>query len=345
MVSTQQPLSARKSGGGCNVNSRTPSWRYSLNLFSAGGKNCETIWSHSESVNSVTSSISPLEFLEGKMRTGQWELRTWSSPAKVLLQSVLLTALVLIGGVVQEASDQTEYGYEGKSPDGPNKWGELRPDWVMCAKGRQQSPIQIRTDRAKVDLTLTELNISYNVPSSGYIINEGHALSVEVGDAGHLFLDGQDYTLLHFHFHSPSEHVIDGVQPPLEMHMVHESADGKTLAVIGIPFMEGPPSPFLDQFWSKVPEVDKSQVKVDVGQLVVDAPHLLRVGPKYARYMGSLTTPPCTEGVIWTVALEQSNTVSLEQLRAFKLVLPEPSDRPTQKLHGRDVRLRMVDRQ
>ncbi|KAL3697963.1 hypothetical protein R1sor_012039 [Riccia sorocarpa] len=121
----------------------------------------------------------------------------------------------------------------------------------MCGKGRQQSPIHIRTHRAKVDLTLTELNVSYNVLSSGYMINEAHALSVEVGDAGHLFLDGQDYTLLHFHFHSPSEHIIDGVHPPLEMHMVHESADGKTLAVIGIPFMVGSPSPFLDEFWIK----------------------------------------------------------------------------------------------
>ncbi|KAL2623698.1 hypothetical protein R1flu_003903 [Riccia fluitans] len=253
----------------------------------------------------------------------------------------MLVALFLIGRMVQGAS-QIDYGYNHNSPNGPSRWGHLSPEWILCSEGRQQSPVHIRTQRERVDLTLTDLNTSYNVPSSGYIINEGHALSVEVGDAGHLLLDGEDYTLLHFHFHSPSEHIIDGVRPPLEMHMVHESSDGKKLAVIGIPFKEGPTSPFLDQFWSKVPEVQKTQVKIDIGQLVVDAPHLLRVGPNYARYMGSLTTPPCTEGVIWTVSLEQSNTVSLEQLQAFKQVLPEPSNRPTQKLHGRDIRLRMI---
>ncbi|KAG6541257.1 hypothetical protein Mapa_017308 [Marchantia paleacea] len=236
---------------------------------------------------------------------------------------------------------EIDFGYHRNSPNGPKNWGRLKPEWTTCNEGRQQSPIHIRTDSAKLDTTLTDLNVSY-VPSPAVLFNDGHALEVDVENAGHFWVDGEDYTLLHFHFHSPSEHVIDGIQPPLEMHMVHESADGTKLAVIGIPFKEGPPSPFLDEFWSKVPLVDKKEKKVDIGQLVVDAPHL-HLGPNYARYKGSLTTPPCTQDIIWTVSLDNWNTISADQIRAFRQVLPEPSARPTQKLHGRDVYLRATN--
>lgn len=259
--------------------------------------------------------------------------------------------VVVVAAVVVAA--EVDFGYREHSPTGPENWGRLDPAWATCSAGREQSPVHIRTDgrRARRDLpALPALNFSSYAPSPAVLFSDGHALTVDVvAGAGSLWVDGREYELRHFHFHSPSEHVIDGVRPPLEMHMVHESLDGDVdvdggttarLAVIGVPFKDGPPSPFLDEFWREVPRLALvgAGVALDIGLLVVDAPHL-RLGPDYARYRGSLTTPPCTQDVLWTVSLDHWNTISPDQIRAFRQILPEPSARPTQKLHGRHVYL------
>nr|CAD1826222.1 unnamed protein product [Ananas comosus var. bracteatus] len=158
-------------------------------------------------------------------------------------------------------------------------------------------------------------------------------------DAGALWINGTKYDLKQLHWHSPSEHAINGQRYFLEMHMVHQSADQK-IAVVGILYRTGRPDPFiagLKPYIKKIANTHEAEEKVGV----VDPSSLKRGGRSYYRYMGSLTTPPCTEGVVWTI-IKKVRTVSKEQVHLLREAVNdgfEMNARPIQKINDRIVSL------
>ncbi len=215
------------------------------------------------------------------------------------------------------------YGGEG----GPEHWGELSPDNQLCAVGRQQSPI----DLSGAMSAGIPAPAAHWIPTQGaMVVNNGHTIQVDVPEGGNVTLDGKDYTLKQFHFHHPSEHTIDGKQFPLEAHFVHASSDGD-LAVIGVMFLEGSANPNLDAIWATAPGREgKAAVAFNI-----DAAAFMPASGSAFRYEGSLTTPPCSETVHWTV-MATPVTASPSQLAAFGALFPHNA-RPVQPLNRRYV--------
>ena len=164
------------------------------------------------------------------------------------------------------------------------------------------------------------------------IVNNGHTVQVDTVGSGVLVIGGDRYFLQQFHFHTPSEHTVDGHSCPLEVHFVHRTAGGK-LAVVGLLFEEGAENPALTPFWSRMPK--SAGPPVDLGRGGVDIRKVLPARHDVYRYAGSLTTPPCSEGVSWLV-LKEHATASAAQIGAFR-ALVRHDNRPIQPLEGRAI--------
>ena len=233
------------------------------------------------------------------------------------------------------AAEAPEWHYEGA--EGPANWGTLSPTFAACSEGRNQSPIDITkaTPAATAELRTTfppaELHIAHHEHIADGI-NNGHTIQINYPDAETLTLGGVDYQLTQYHFHSPSEHTVDGKRFPMEMHLVHKSADDR-LAVVGVFIAEGAHNKAFDPVWANLPgqkgvETHYPAVKVDVDAL------LPTVRTSY-RYDGSLTTPPCSEGVSWIV-MTTPIELSSEQVAAFTRLIKD-NNRPVQPLNGRTI--------
>ncbi|KAI3461412.1 hypothetical protein Pfo_018075 [Paulownia fortunei] len=248
-----------------------------------------------------------------------------------------ILVLVACLTTAQEVDDEREFSYEKDSEVGPSHWGEIRPEWKECNSGRMQSPIDLLDPRVEIVSHLGTLDRTYN-PSNATIINRGHDMMLRwPGGAGHIQIIGTQYQLKQCHWHSPSEHTINGRRFDMEVHLVHQSNDNHT-AVIGIMYKIGRPDSFLSM-------VDTNIEKI-VG--IID-PELIKFGSrKYYRYIGSLTTPPCTQNIIWTI-IRKVRTVSREQVKLIRNAVHDDSKanaRPIQPIHERTVELyRPRDRQ
>ncbi|QWT46730.1 carbonic anhydrase family protein [Azospira inquinata] len=203
------------------------------------------------------------------------------------------------------------WDYEGAN--GPENWANLSPDFHACADGHRQSPIDIR-DGIKVDLPPIRFNYA---PSHFQIVDNGHTLQATLGN-GSLTLMGKPYVLSQIHFHHPAEEKVNGQSFPLVAHLVHRSADNR-LAVVAVLFTPGKENPALQTLWDYIPlernaPVAPPDAAIDLNQLLPDQ-------RDYYTYMGSLTTPPCTEGVLWLV-LKQPVEVSPDQLAIFARLYP-----------------------
>lgn len=197
----------------------------------------------------------------------------------------------------------------------------------VCETGAQQSPIDITH---VVEARTPGPQPAWKPVRGGWVVNTGETLQVDLDGAGDLKLDGVAYALKQFHFHHPSEHTIDGKSFPLEAHLVHASADGR-LAVVGVMFEEGAANPALERVWATAPgRAGKAAVAFEI-----DPAKLVPAGSPAYRYEGSLTTPPCSEIVAWTV-LAQPLTASRGQLAAFAALFPD-NHRPVQPLNRRYV--------
>lgn len=222
------------------------------------------------------------------------------------------------------------WSYEGEA--GPEKWGNLDPSFSKCADGREQSPVDIELANVKVDKTVENPTINYQ-PAPMTVMNNGHTIQVnDPSGTNSIILDGKKYKLVQMHFHKPSENQINGQSFMMEGHLVHKNSEG-ILAVIGFLIIEGKENQQLAEVWEKLP---KKVTKEDV-KLVnpVDLPNLLPANKKAFRYNGSLTTPPCTEGVKWTV-LETPMEMSKEQIAKFGAIFHD-NNRPIQPLNDRQV--------
>jgi carbonic anhydrase len=217
------------------------------------------------------------------------------------------------------------WGYAGA--EGPRHWAELDPSFSDCARGRAQSPIDLTGARPK---DLPNIRFDYR-PSRFEVVNNGHTIQVNGGTGNSIRVDGVTYRLLQFHFHSPSEHTINGKRFPLELHLVHQDNHGH-LAVVGVLFQQSGSNPALAPVWKRLPARSGEQQPLGVA---FNAFSLLPADQRSYRYIGSLTTPTCAEGVRWMV-MESPVRISPGQLAAFRRLFPFNS-RPLQPLNGRPL--------
>lgn len=235
------------------------------------------------------------------------------------------------------SSSAAEFGYH--DPVGPGDWCGLSADYdACCGAGGEQSPIDINSSNIDFLRPLPVLKFKLPGVTSLSVVNNGHTVQANVpsGEAT-LELDGTIYDLLQFHFHTPSEHTVDGEHAPLEMHLVHKTADGSKTAVVGVFIVAGKEHKELGKIWENLPDEESEQIEVTGFH-----PHNILPGKKSSfRYPGSLTTPPCTEGVSWNI-LSTPISMSMEQIEKFQGVFsgvefPNGNARPTQPLGDRIV--------
>ena len=218
------------------------------------------------------------------------------------------------------------WGYSGKA--GPENWAKIDAKYAACAAGRNQSPIDLAN---LAEAELKPLKLDYKA-GAAEIVNNGHTVQVNYGAGSTLTADGRSFQLTQFHFHSPSENMIKGKQFPLEGHLVHSDKDGN-LAVVAVMFEEGAANPLLAKLWPAMPAKagDKAALPAGLG-----VSPMLPGNHDYYRFNGSLTTPPCSEGVWWLV-MKKPATVSKAQVEQFPKTLGFDNNRPIQPVNARPV--------
>ncbi len=236
----------------------------------------------------------------------------------------ILTTLSMIP-VSTGASEGQEWGYEGDK--GPEYWGDLEEGFDICKRGRNQSPIDLE---AQADTDLPKLIFEYTNPGRLKETNTGHTLMEEVNPGNYLWLLEERFELKQFHFHSPSEHLVGGKAYAMEIHMVHQNEVGD-LAVIALLFEEGAHNETMDQLPSFRAKRGKDPYAGDL-----DYNDLFPNRQEYFYYNGSLTTPPCTEGVAWVI-LKEPIVASPEQIQHFHDIVGFDNNRPIQPRHARIV--------
>ncbi|OWZ14889.1 Carbonic anhydrase [Phytophthora megakarya] len=203
-----------------------------------------------------------------------------------------------------------------------------------------QSPIDITEDPAEEVETLssseTELQLG-SALAEMKLVHGGENFQVTWSNREQnvLMLNGKKYYTVQFHFHSPSEHTVNGNARAMELHLVHQAEDG-SLAVVGVFFTEGKENAFLAQFWDEIATLNKKHDHVALGKIVGGDELNNLLDGKIYRYQGSLTTPPYSEGVEWVVVSDMLEA-SPEQLELYRKFLPSPNARDTQKINGRKI--------
>ena len=253
---------------------------------------------------------------------------------RLIALAVIILALGLFAsvGFAQDEDEEVHWEYEGEN--GPENWGSLAEDYEVCASGELQSPIDIAIETINyVDAEeFPVIEIDYQ-PSAINVVNNGHTIQINYDEGSTLTIDDVVYNLLQFHFHTPSEHTIQGQSFPLEMHLVHANEDGE-LAVLGI-IMEvsngETPTDAFDLIWSQLP-TEEGELEIE-GE--VNAADLLSEDLNILTYSGSLTTPPCSEGVTWILS-GQPLVVEQYIVDDFAAIF-EFNNRPTQPINDREL--------
>ncbi|MFA7268176.1 MAG: carbonic anhydrase family protein [Sterolibacterium sp.] len=251
---------------------------------------------------------------------------TYASYIRRAAKPVRKKAVPLETGHPPGETAHVHWGYEGEGA--PANWGKLRPDYATCASGKRQSPIDIR-DGIRVDLE----TIKFDYQTSLFrIIDNGHTIQVNVGAGSGIGIMGRQFELVQLHFHRPAEERVNGKSYDMVMHLVHKDMDNH-LAVIAVLLEKGSEHPVIQTFWNNLPlEVDQDVAPT----AAIDLNRLLPENRQYWTYMGSLTTPPCTEDVLWIV-LKQPIQVSAEQIAIFSR-LYRNNARPVQASNGRTIK-------
>ena len=217
------------------------------------------------------------------------------------------------------------WSYQGAA--GPQTWGGLKPEFTLCGNGQRQSPIDIKGGLA-VDLDPVKFN--YQASSFG-VIDNGHTVQANVAQGNHIEISGKRFELVQFHFHRPSEERIDGRQFEMSLHLVHKDGQGR-LAVVAVLLDKGLPQPAVQKVWNNLPLEKGEELSA---RAPLELAELLPTDRRYFTYMGSLTTPPCSEGVQWVV-MRQPVSMSAEQIELFARMYPMNA-RPVQQVSGRRI--------
>ncbi|MNN31690.1 Carbonic anhydrase precursor [compost metagenome] len=240
-----------------------------------------------------------------------------------------LSLLPLLALSLPVLATDAHWTYKGDS--GPTHWGELVN--AQCANGHAQSPIDIDLKHlAPQKVASSDLKISYS-RSPATVLNNGHTIQIIPAGENHVVFKGDAYQLVQFHFHTPSEHLFDHKAYPMEMHLVNQDKDGHLL-VLGVMVKEGKANKELANLWKSLPREQGQESKL-TGKSTPNLAMLLPKGSKHIYYSGSLTTPPCSEGVQWVV-FEKPIVMSHAQIERFRQIFPD-NHRPAQALDGREV--------
>jgi carbonic anhydrase len=231
--------------------------------------------------------------------------------------------------IKSEPERDLPWSYEGEG--GPQAWGKLKPEFNLCALGKRQSPIHIE-DNFTLQGPAEPIQFSYQ-PSGGTAVNNGHTIQVDVTSENSITVRSSTFKLVQFHFHNPSEERINQKRFAMVAHLVHRNEQGQ-LAVVAVLLDPGAANELIHKVWTYLPLDKNDSVHIPAGLLDLNA--LLPKDQRYYQFMGSLTTPPCTEGVLWLV-LKQPGTVSPAQLKLFGQLFPNNA-RPVQLVHDRPVR-------
>ncbi|MFD9635940.1 carbonic anhydrase [Streptomyces violascens] len=218
------------------------------------------------------------------------------------------------------------WSYEGAH--GPDKWGDMGGEFVKCKTGREQSPVDL--EPGKAGGKPAAIAVDYR-PVSLKLENNGHTIQASVPAGSEITIDGTPYELQQFHFHLPSEHTVQGQGTAMELHFVHKNARGE-LAVLGVMLKEQPGASAFAPLWKALPDQKGRTAQVSEP---LDLNKLLPQERGSYQYAGSLTTPPCSEGVKWTV-LKQTVTITPDEANQYRKLFPK-TNRPIQPHNGREL--------
>ena len=221
------------------------------------------------------------------------------------------------------------WSYEGEG--GPQAWGRLKPEFNLCAIGKRQSPINIE-ESVTLRGPAEPIQFEYT-PSSASVVNNGHTIQVDVAGDNQITVRGSSYKLLQFHFHHPSEERVNHRGFAMVVHLVHRNPEGQ-FAVVAVLLDPGEANTLINKVWTYMPLDSGDRVRMPAGLLNMN--ELLPRDQRYYQFMGSLTTPPCTEGVLWLV-LKQPVAIGRDQQRLFAQLFPNNA-RPVQPINGRAIR-------
>jgi carbonic anhydrase len=226
----------------------------------------------------------------------------------------------------EPAAHVDHWDYQGSG--GPERWGRMKPEFEKCSSGTRQSPIDIR-EGIKVELDPVQFDYK---PSAFKVVDNGHTIQVNVAPGNSIEVMGQRFELVQFHFHRPSEERIDGKAFDMVAHLVHKTLEGR-LAVVAVLLEKGSAQPVVQNVWNNLPLEKGDQI---AARTPIDLNRLLPTERGYFTYMGSLTTPPCSEGVLWMV-MKQPVPISAEQIGIFARLYPMNA-RPIQQASGRLIK-------
>jgi carbonic anhydrase len=229
------------------------------------------------------------------------------------------------------ASGPAHWAYTGAS--GPEHWADLEPGFAACKSGSRQTPIDLPSGAAPGGASEGRPEIHYG-PIPLVVTNNGHSIQVDSRGPASVVYEGSSYDLVQFHFHSPSEHTFGGEHYAAELHLVHKNAQGKHL-VVGVLFKKGVENAALAPLWAVMPMTTgptrEASDRIEVAPLIPKTGRILR-------YDGSLTTPPCTEGLTWLVfAPEATLEISDAQIAKFQSATHGATSRPIQATNGRAI--------
>ncbi len=241
------------------------------------------------------------------------------------LVAALSAAVLCLSSYASAADHPAHWDYVGEV--GPEHWAEFGTDNASCA-GKNQSPIDLANF---IEAELPAIDFAYE-PGGSAVVNNGHAIQVNYDAGSSISVDSTDFALKQFHFHAPSENHINGKSFPVEAHFVHSDANGN-LAVVALMFEQGDSNATLEKVWSHMPEKEGDTQALAPALAAKD---LMPSDRDYFRYEGSLTTPPCSEGVRWLV-LKKPVSASAEQIALLVKTLGRANNRPVQPAGARVV--------
>ncbi|MBP9111668.1 MAG: carbonic anhydrase family protein [Polyangiaceae bacterium] len=241
---------------------------------------------------------------------------------------LVFAATLLTAACVHEPHEesQTHWGYEGDRRTDPPSWGSLSSEYLTCKAGQHQSPVNVNTTNAE-PAHVPALAVHYGtIPSTE--VNNGHTIQDVVSRGDFIHFGETRFDLEQFHFHHPSEHTLNGSHFPLEIHFVHRSSSGLRL-VMAVFITEGAEHPALHPLFDQMPHGHQAiSISTDPGSL-------LPPDKQFVEYEGSLTTPPCNEGITWLV-LTTPISASVDQIHKFATLYPH-NNRPVMPLNGRHL--------
>ncbi|BBP42528.1 carbonic anhydrase [Thiosulfativibrio zosterae] len=243
------------------------------------------------------------------------------------LKSIALVLGLTASASVFASGHGAHWGYSGH--EGPEHWGDLSHEYATCKTGHTQSPIDIKPS---ADVDLEAIAFDYKV-SPMSILNNGHTVQVNFAKGSTMKVEGKTYNLLQVHFHTPSENHLMGKSSPMEAHFVHSTDDGQ-LAVVAVLIEEGKTDSFIEKIVKAMPKTPMPAATVEGVSL--SAMDYLPADKSYYRFAGSLTTPPCSEGVSWFMMKNPAHA-SKAQIAAIHAIIGN-NNRPVMEVNGREIK-------